>query len=58
MVGPGLNLPIELTIELMMKYYNYRCKPPWSREEIEHKVGDAYRKEARRGWWINQNSSL
>lgn len=34
-------------LDLMVKEYNPRCKPPWSLAEIEHKVEDAMRKVGR-----------
>lgn len=50
-VGPGFDLPQEVALRLL-RSYNERCQPPWSDKELEHKVRDAYAKEARRGWLL------
>jgi hypothetical protein len=44
-IGPGFNLPEEVAFEILRDYYSPRCIPPWSDEEIRHKVSDAYRTE-------------
>jgi hypothetical protein len=49
-VGPGFDLPPEVSLRLLRTHYNPRCEPPWSEKELRHKVEDAYRVEARRGW--------
>lgn len=36
----ALEPPIAL--ELLLAEYNHRCSPPWSLEELRHKVEDAY----------------
>lgn len=52
-VGPGFDLPEEVAFRLIMEDYSPRCEPPWSEREARHKVTDAYRKEARRGWLLD-----
>lgn len=37
-VTRGFDLPYGVAVELMLQEYNPRCQPPWTREEIEHKV--------------------
>jgi hypothetical protein len=59
--GPGHDLDPETTFRLLKDHYNPRCKPPWSDGELWHKVGDAFKKEPRRGWMLNghpQNAVL
>jgi len=41
--GRDLGLPPSITWELMLKYWNPRCKPPWSDEELKSKVIHAYK---------------
>lgn len=38
----GFCLPMEEAYQLMMDVFNPRCSPPWSPEEILHKVEDAF----------------
>jgi len=38
----GFCLPIEEAYELLLNEYNPKCSPPWSPEEILHKVEDAF----------------
>jgi hypothetical protein len=49
-VGPGFDLPPEVSLRLLWTHYNSRCEPPWSEKELRHKGEEAYRVEARRGW--------
>lgn len=32
----------EMALQLMLEFYNPRCSPPWSREELAQKVENAY----------------
>lgn len=41
--GRDLGLPPVLAFELMLEYWNKKCLPPWSPEELEQKVANAYR---------------
>lgn len=36
-----LELPLDVARELVLEHFNARCVPPWSAEEIEHKLEDA-----------------
>lgn len=38
-------LPLSALRDLVEEVYNPRCVPPWSRQEIEHKLEDADRRE-------------
>jgi len=43
-------LPLDVLRQLVEEIYNPRCVPPWSRQEIEHKLEDADREaDAPRG---------
>lgn len=42
-VGHDFGLPAGDTYDLMLKHYNDRCEPPWSAEELERKVQNAYK---------------
>lgn len=37
----GLELPLELAFRLLCSYYNDRCQPPWSVQELMHKLESA-----------------
>ncbi len=37
----GFDLPRGVAIQILLEEYNPRCRPPWTREEIEHKVDGA-----------------
>jgi len=52
-VGPGFDLDPSTVLRLLAEHYNPRCQPPWSEKELDHKVGDAYAKETRRGWLLH-----
>jgi hypothetical protein len=56
-VGPGFDLPPDVTFRLLMEHYNPRCEPPWTEADIRHKVEDAYREETRRGWLLRSGRS-
>lgn len=43
MKGRDLGLSPEVTLEIMFAEWNPRCQPPWAHEELEIKVGNAYR---------------
>jgi hypothetical protein len=51
--GPGFDLSPETALRLIRDLYNPLCDPPWSEEELWHKVRDAYENEPRRGWLLN-----
>ena len=51
-VGPGFDLPPDVTLDLLKRHYNPRCEPPWSDVELAHKVEEAYKVEADRGWLL------
>jgi hypothetical protein len=55
-VGPGFDLDPETAFRLLHDYYNPRCEPPWSEQELRHKVNDAYSdpKNSPRGWLLNE----
>lgn len=48
----GFALDPEVTYNLLLEYYNPRCKPMWSENELQHKIDDAATKEHdnARGW--------
>ena len=52
-IGPGFDLPAEVALRLLLVHYNPRCTPPWSEEELRHKVEDAYKVEPARGWLLD-----
>lgn len=41
-VGRDFGLSSEITYELMMAHWNFRCSPPWSPDELRGKVKNAY----------------
>jgi hypothetical protein len=54
-VGPGFDLTEAQTFRILKDHYNPRCSPPWSDEELEHKVRDAFATEPERGWLLDRN---
>jgi len=40
--GRDLGLSENKTFELLEKYYNHRCRPPWTIKELKEKVTNAY----------------
>ena len=52
-VGPGFDLSEEAALRLLRDQYNSRCDPEWTEKELRHKVAEAYKVEARRGWLLN-----
>ena len=52
-VGPGFNLPPEVTYRLVSEHYNPRCVPTWPPNLLQRKVDEAYRKELNRGWLLD-----
>lgn len=54
-IGPGFNLSPEVAFRLLWDQWNPRCQPPWSEKELRHKVSDAYAKESRRGWKLEED---
>jgi hypothetical protein len=51
-VGPGFDLDPGVLLRLLLDHYNPTCRPPWTEEELRHKVADAYASEPRRGWLL------
>lgn len=43
MKGKDYGLSPEKTYQLMSKHYNSRCEPPWSDEELQGKIDNAYK---------------
>lgn len=41
--GKDLGLPEDQTLTCMLEHWNERCEPPWSPEELQIKVANAYR---------------
>lgn len=41
----GFNLAPAVALDVLASDYNPRCEPPWSRAELEHKIGAAERAE-------------
>jgi hypothetical protein len=56
-IGPGFDLPPDVALRLLKEHYNPRCEPPWNEKELDHKVRDAYRRETRRGWLLQDRKS-
>jgi hypothetical protein len=56
-VGPGFDLRPEVALRLLAAHYNPQCLPPWSANELRHKVEDAYKIESRRGWFLANDQS-
>lgn len=54
-IGPGFNLAPEVAFSLLRDHFNPRCQPPWSEAELRHKVDEAYKSEARRGWFLEND---
>jgi len=40
--GRDKNLSMQMTFDLMVKYYNPKCKPMWDLMELQRKVSNAY----------------
>jgi hypothetical protein len=53
-IGPGFDLDPETAYRLIRDHYSPRCQPPWTDEEIRHKVDDAYRVATDRGFLLNK----
>lgn len=53
-IGPGFDLPPEVAFRLIRDLYNPRCQPPWSEKELRHKIDDAYKAAADRGFLLNK----
>lgn len=52
-IGPGFDLDPDDAYKLLEEY-NERCEPPWSTDELVHKVEQAYLVEERRGWLLKE----
>jgi hypothetical protein len=48
----GFGIPPDAALEILKRYYNPRCAPPWSDKELQHKVNQAATKPHDRtmGW--------
>jgi putative DNA primase/helicase len=53
-IGPGFDLDPEDCLRILLEHFNPRCEPPWSEKELRHKVEEAYRLTADRGWLLNE----
>jgi hypothetical protein len=51
-VGPGFDLSEDRAFQLIKDHYNPKCVPPWSDQDIRHKVVDAYKEAKSRGWLL------
>jgi hypothetical protein len=52
----GFSLSKEDALALLRDDYNPRCKPPWSEQELEHKVDDAIKKVKRPGYLLRDGT--
>jgi hypothetical protein len=43
----GFGLTKDEVLELLLTEYNPRCVPPWRRDDLQHKVADAFGKAKR-----------
>lgn len=52
----GFEIDPERALGLLLDHYNPRCKPPWTEDELRHKVEDAASKphQQPRGWLLHQ----
>ncbi|AGA26016.1 hypothetical protein [Singulisphaera acidiphila] len=48
--GPGYDIPEETFVNILLRYWNPYCSPPWSVWEIRRTVARAYERQTRRGW--------
>jgi putative DNA primase/helicase len=53
-LGPGFDLTEEECFDLAWKHYNPRCQPAWSEKDLRRKVAEAYKREERRGWLLEE----
>jgi len=37
----GFDLPAEEALEILLEQFNPKCSPPWSEQELRHKIADA-----------------
>jgi hypothetical protein len=52
----GFELAPSVALDLLLRAFNPRCDPSWSRRELEHKVKSAERaRRVGRGWLANAN---
>ncbi len=55
----GFDLPQDIALDLLRSEYNPRCIPPWTEEELRHKVSDAADKcDMPRGYLLDGEGSL
>lgn len=52
--GFGLSVDEALPI---LQLYNLRCQPPWTNDELFHKLQDAHKKEGPRGYLLGTTAS-
>ncbi|MCA8985825.1 MAG: bifunctional DNA primase/polymerase [Planctomycetaceae bacterium] len=52
----GFEIDPERALALLLDHYNLRCEPPWTEQELRHKVTSAATKphDQPRGWLLNQ----
>jgi P4 family phage/plasmid primase-like protien len=48
----GFDLPWSIALDLMRQEYNPRCVPPWSEDELQHKVDSATQSTRPRGYLL------
>lgn len=41
-IARGFELPASVAVDVLLADWNRRCKPPWTRRELEHKARDAW----------------
>ncbi len=57
----ALILGFDLTVEealLLLQQYNEKCQPPWTDEELLHKLRDADKKEGARGYLLGHKQTI
>jgi hypothetical protein len=52
----GFGLHVETTLQLLLTEYNPRCVPPWSEQDLRHKVEDAAKQEGEVGFMLNNGN--
>lgn len=57
-VAVGFDLTAEEAVQLLWEEWNDRCRPPWTRRELEHKVAEAVENSPRiRGYLLREERS-
>jgi hypothetical protein len=56
----GFGIPPDAALEILKRYYNPRCAPPWSDKELQHKVNQAATKPHDRppGWLRSETADV